>query len=67
MNESMKKNNKCNMKVLVSDTCDAARFKLCGKQAIWRHQRWPTGIFCEKHKATLEKIVLNDWTPLRGI
>lgn len=67
MSEKHEENNKCNMKVLVSGTCEsAAHFKLCGKQAIWRNQRWPTGIFCVAHKATLEKIVPDNWTPLGG-
>jgi len=33
----------------------------CGKQARWKHSRWPDGLFCDEHKKLLETFFKGGW------
>ena len=37
----------------------------CGKTALWKHPRWPTGTYCDQHKESLEDFWPNNWTRIK--
>jgi hypothetical protein len=46
---------------------DFGKFEQCGEPAIWKHPRWPTGVYCEDHKRTLEQFFPNDWQKIEEL
>jgi hypothetical protein len=34
----------------------------CDEPACWKHPRYPTGVFCEKHKKSVAYFCPNGWS-----
>jgi hypothetical protein len=38
---------------------------VCDEFAEWKHPRWPTGMYCTKHKEDLEFFWPNNWKRIK--
>lgn len=52
----------CNMSKLKDQN-----FVECGESAIWKHPRWPTGMFCEACKEDLSAFFHTKWTRIKEV